>query len=173
MATMARHRPEGEPHRTTLIRECGLALPGQGGTAWLTDMHFVLAAMAAIPVWCGLGMALGARMQVVSGWSAWAWFVLVAPIVEELVFRGLLQGQLLRLSAGRRIGPLTLANLCTTAGFVAMHLAGQPPYWAFAVAVPSIVFGHLRERFGSVFPAVLLHAFYNAGFALTAWWVHR
>jgi membrane protease YdiL (CAAX protease family) len=156
-----------------LIEECGLVLPDPGGTAWLIDAHFVAAAVAAIPVWLGLGMALGGRMQVVAGWSAWVSFVLVLPVVEELVFRGLLQGQLLRLSSARRIGPLTVANLCTTAGFVLMHMAKQPPYWALAVALPSLVFGHLRERFGSVWPAMLLHALYNAGFGLTAWWVHR
>jgi hypothetical protein len=39
--------------------------------------------------------------------------------------------------------------------------------------VPSILFGHLRDRFGSVLPAMMLHAYYNAGFALAAWWIHR
>ena len=96
-----------------------------------------------------------------------------SAIFEELVFRGVLQGQLLRLTSARRIGLLTVANLCTTAGFVAMHLPNQPPLWALAVALPSLLFGHLRDHFGSVLPAVMLHAYYNAGFALTAWWVHR
>jgi len=169
---MGRPRPEREP-RSALILDCALVLPAQGRVAWLGDTHFVAAAMAAIPIWLGLGMALGPRMQGVAGWSAWISFVLVLPIAEELVFRGVLQGQLLRLSSARRMGPLTLANICTTVGFVAMHLPTQPPFWALAVAAPSIVFGHLRERFGSVLPAMLLHAFYNAGFALTAWWVHR
>jgi membrane protease YdiL (CAAX protease family) len=172
MATMARHRPERGLHRSTLIKDCGLVPPDPKGTAWLTDTHFVAATLAAIPVWLGLGIALGGHMRAVAGWSAWVSFVLVLPVVEELVFRGLLQGQLLRLSSARRIGPLTLANLCTTAGFVLMHLAKQPPYWALGVAVPSLVFGHLRERFGSVLPPMLLHALYNAGFGLTAWWVH-
>ena len=45
--------------------------------------------------------------------------------------------------------------------------------WALAVALPSLVFGHLRERFSSVLPAILMHVTYNAGFALTAWWAHR
>ena len=49
----------------------------------------------------------------------------------------------------------------------------QPPPWALAVPVPSLVFGHLRERFGSVLPAVFVHIVYNAGFGMTAWWVQR
>ena len=40
-----------------------------------------------------------------------------------------------------------------------------------AVAVPSLVLGHLRERFASVWPAVGVHAVYNAGFGLIAWLV--
>jgi hypothetical protein len=35
--------------------------------------------------------------------------------------------------------------------------------------VPSLVFGHLRECFASVWPAVGVHVVYNAGFGLTAW----
>jgi hypothetical protein len=67
---------------------------------------------------------------------------------------------------------LSIANLVTTAAFVALHFTAQPPAWALAVAVPSLLFGHLRERFGSVLPPVALHSIYNAGFALAAWLVH-
>jgi membrane protease YdiL (CAAX protease family) len=63
----------------------------------------------------------------------------------------------------------TLANVLVTVGFVALHLRSQPLAWALAVAAPSLVLGHLRERFGSVWPAMLVHVIYNAGFGLTAW----
>jgi membrane protease YdiL (CAAX protease family) len=89
------------------------------------------------------------------------------PLLEELVFRGLLQGRLLA-RTGRRLGPVTLANGLTTLVFVALHLVAQPLAWALAVALPSLVLGHLRERLHSVWPAIGTHAFYNAGFALTA-----
>jgi len=158
---------------SSLAGECGLMRPAAGWWHWLGDAHTGAAVIAALPVWLGLGMLVGDHMQSVAGWRAWIWFVLLWPFAEELVFRGVLQGQLLRLSSARRVGPLTLANLCTTAGFVAMHLPSQPPLWALAVAVPSVLFGHLRDRFGSVLPPMMLHAYYNAGFALTAWWVHR
>jgi membrane protease YdiL (CAAX protease family) len=88
------------------------------------------------------------------------------------VFRGLLQGQLLRVTAvngqPRRWGPISRANGLTTLAFVALHLPTQPMLWALAVAAPSLVLGHLRERLGSAWPAVGVHAFYNAGFALVA-----
>jgi hypothetical protein len=105
--------------------------------------------------------------------AGWLAFVLLWPLIEELLFRGLLQGQVLRLSQHggqpRRIGPITWANATSTLAFVALHLSAQPLVWALAVALPSLVFGHLRERFASVWPAVGLHMVYNAGFAVAGW----
>jgi Type II CAAX prenyl endopeptidase Rce1-like len=49
------------------------------------------------------------------------------------------------------------------------HLFAQPMLWTVSAAAPSMVLGHLRERFGSLLPVILLHAYYNAGFALSAW----
>jgi len=116
-------------------------------------------------------------MYVPSGWPAWMSFVLVYPVVEELLFRGVLQGELLRLTAreGRtlRLGPVSVANALATLAFVAFHTIAQPLAWALAVAVPSLVFGHLRERFASVWPAVLVHVVYNAGFGLAGWLAQR
>lgn len=162
--------PSPRPPAASFAYECGLAPPAAG---WSRDAHWRLALLAAVPVWLALALTTGRAMHAPSGMAAWLSFVVVQPLLEELVFRGLLQGQLLRLRAARRLGPVSVANLVTTFAFVAAHLVAQPPGWALAVAAPSIVFGHLRERFGSVLPAMLLHALYNAGFALTAWWVHR
>lgn len=153
----------------TLAEECGLLRPAPGWWTWPGDAHVVAALLLALPVWAALGLVAGPQLRVPSGAWAWTSLVLVQPVAEELVFRGVLQSQLLRLTHERRAGFVTLANLATTAGFVAVHLLSQPPLWALAVAVPSLVFGHLRERLGSVWPAVAMHAVYNAGFGLTAW----
>jgi hypothetical protein len=148
---------------STLARECGLQRPAPGWWAWLRDLHAVMALLAAIPVWLALALWAGSYMRHPSGLSAWA----------ELVFRGILQGQALRLMSSngepRRLGPVTLANVLVTVVFVALHLRAQPLVWALAVAGPSLVLGHLRERFGSVWPAVLVHVVYNAGFGVMAW----
>ena len=144
-------------------------------SSWPPDPHLALA--LAVPVWAALGLVAGPLMYVPPGWTAWMSFVLFYPIVEELLFRGVLQGEVLRLTSrdGRtlRLGPVSLANALVTLAFVAAHLPAQPLAWALAVAVPSLVFGHLRERFASVRPAVLVHVFYNAGFGLAAWLAHR
>ena len=154
-------------------RDCALQRPTCGWWAWASDRHVLMASLGALPVWLGLGLWAGEHMLRLSGWAAWASFVLWIPSLEELVFRGLLQGQLLRITSARRVGPLSWANLVTTAGFVALHLTSQSPLWALAVTPPSIVLGHLRERLGSLLPVIVLHALYNAGFAATSWWVHR
>jgi hypothetical protein len=157
----------------TLAQECGLQRPVPGWWAWLRDPHAALALLAAVPVWLGLAWWVGPTLRYPVGLLAWTSFIWVQPVLEELVFRGILQGQALRLSTRQgqplRLGPFTLANVLVTVGFVALHLRVQPLAWALAVAVPSLVLGHLRERLTSVWPAILVHAVYNAGFGLAAW----
>lgn len=156
-----------------LRHSLGLRRPGPGWWHWLGDRHFVLAALAAVPAWLALAQLASDRMQADMAVTALVSLVVVQSAVEELVFRGALQGYLLERGFARRIGPVSWANLGTTAAFVALHFVAQPPAWAIAVTAPSLVFGHLRERFGSVLPAIAMHSLYNAGFAATAWWVHR
>lgn len=161
-----------EAPASSLRAECGLRRPDAGWWRWLQDPQLLAAALAAVPVWWLLAISVGSHMRTATTGAAWLSLVLVQPVAEEIVLRGVLQGQLLRLGRGRRVGPLTLANLATTAVFVGLHLFTQPPLWALAVAVPSMVLGHLRERFGSVLPAITMHAYYNAGFGLAAALVH-
>ena len=143
----------------------------------VADPHVIAALLAAVPVWVALGLWAGPWLR--APVSAWDWFslVLLMPLLEELVLRGLLQSQLLHATKAvasgqpRRWGPLSWANGLTTLVFVALHLPTQPLLWALAVAAPSLVLGHLRERLQSVWPAIGVHMVYNTGFALTAWWV--
>ncbi len=151
----------------------GLSGPVSPRGAWLADAHLLAALLAALPVWFALGFAFGPQLRAPAGWGAWIALAVVQPLAEELVFRGMLQGALLTRTSRRRLGPVTFANLGTTLLFVAWHLGAQPHAWALAVTVPSLVFGHLRERLASVWPAVMVHMVYNAGFGLTAWWVQR
>jgi membrane protease YdiL (CAAX protease family) len=161
------------PGVQALLIELGLGRPPGAAAAWLRDRHLVAAVLVALPVWAALGATVGMRMQVPIGVTGWLLFAVVQPLAEELAFRGALQGRLLALTAARRAGPITWANAATTVFFVAWHATTQPLGWALAVALPSLVFGHLRDRSGSVLPAMLVHIVYNAGFALTAWWVQH
>lgn len=91
--------------------------------------------------------------------------VAVYPILEELVFRGLIQGELLRRLPQRR-GPLTLANVITSLVFAAAHLLLRPSWFAAGTFPVSLVFGYFRERTGGLAAPMALHMFYNAGFLL-------
>lgn len=135
------------------------------------DRHFLLAVAAGPVFWAALAVWVPARPLAPAALVIWPYLHLAvaAPVLEELAFRGALMGWFHDYAwGGRRVLGLTLANLAASVGFTALHFAGHPPLWAAAVAVPSLLFGHLRDRHGSVVPALLLHVFYNAGyFALT------
>lgn len=132
-----------------------------------------LAALAAGPIVWGI-LTLLLPVAADPGWPASRpWFflsiVLVYPFLEEVIFRGILQGWLLESERGRhRFGPVTVANAGAGVAFVLAHLINQPPSWALAVLVPALVFGYFRERHG-LWSAVLLHVFYNFGFV----WLFR
>jgi membrane protease YdiL (CAAX protease family) len=123
------------------------------------------AILAAPPVWLLLAPRVASDHY--ASIEALLAVALVYPVLEELCFRGWLQGWLLELLPGRRFGPVSLANLFTSLAFFVAHLAAQPLVWAIAVIAPSLVFGHLRERHGSVLPPVALHVYYNTGLLFT------
>ena len=89
-------------------------------------------------------------------------FLALTALAEEVVFRLLLQGEIHRLMRGIILLPgLSLANIATSAIFVAAHLLHHPPLWALSVFFPSLVFGWAMDRYHSVLPPVLLHFCYN------------
>jgi uncharacterized protein len=83
--------------------------------------------------------------------------VVLAPIVEELMFRGVGFGLMRRFGA-------PVAILGTAAAFAAIHglIEGFPLLFLFGAGL-----AWLRERTGSVYPCILLHGAFN-GIALLA-----
>ena len=92
--------------------------------------------------------------------------VLVYPVLEEVIFRGLLQELVQEYATRRAFGPLSLANLLTSLVFAGFHFLNHAPVWAALVFFPSLVFGFFKDRHGTLTAPILLHAFYNAGFLL-------
>lgn len=89
------------------------------------------------------------------------------PVIEELLFRGVIQGCLLHTAWGqKRLGYLSLANLVTSVAFSLAHMASHLLVWSILVLAPSLAFGILRERYDSVYPPIALHVFYNVGYFL-------
>ena len=89
------------------------------------------------------------------------------PVFEELLFRGIVQGHLLQSIARQKTWfGLSISNLLTSIAFSLAHLANHSIWWSLLVFVPSLCFGFVRDRFGSVYPSIALHVFYNTGYFL-------
>lgn len=134
----------------------------------LHDRHFLWAVLAALPVW--LAGYLWFAPTTDPAWPLsrprdFLFLGLVYPLVEELLFRGLLQGWLREHAAlrSRRLG-VSGANLLTSAVFTGLHFLAHPPLAAAAVFLPSLVFGHFRDRHDSLRAPILLHMYYNIGY---------
>jgi membrane protease YdiL (CAAX protease family) len=98
------------------------------------------------------------------GWAALANALVLAPVLEELVFRGGIQGVLDRTrfgACGASMG-VSVGNLLTSVFFSAAHLITAPAWLAAGVFLPSLVFGRLKQLYQSLVPAILVHAWYNA-----------
>jgi membrane protease YdiL (CAAX protease family) len=136
------------------------------------DRQFAAALAAGPAAWIALALAFNVQPNPawVLGDPARALSLVVAwPLLEEALFRGGVQPALLRTRWGaREAWGVTTANVATSVLFALAHLATQPPAWAAAAFAPSLVFGHFRERYGSIVPAAALHVFYNAGYFLLA-----
>ena len=95
--------------------------------------------------------------------------VVLAPIFEEMLFRGFLLPLLVR-----SLGPW-LGILLTAVPFALLH--GAQNHWAWQpvllIGIAGIAFGLVRHKTGSTTAAFLMHSAYNAtgflGYTLTHW----
>lgn len=93
-----------------------------------------------------------------AGYAIAAFAILIAPFMEELIFRGVLFSFFQHLVGDR------FAVLGTAALFAALHV---PEYWGawnhvFLILVVGLVFSGARGVTGSLAPSVILHVAYNA-----------
>lgn len=110
------------------------------------------ASVAALAIWTGL--------QVLDGFDTrsahLATWILVAPVCEEIVFRGWLLPEVRRKVAWR-VGQLTAANGLTTFAFVGIHVVVGTATPIAGLAIASMVFGWLRERSGRIRVPIATH----------------
>lgn len=149
------------------VKAMGLRVPAD---AWrsLTVVVLALLALAALVVW--LLTLAGASLGVTSHWSEWfdeqlVWgdastvaanlvgAVILAPLFEEAVFRGLLFATLRRVlgfagAAGLSAAIFAVAHGYGALGFIDVLLSGILWAWAF-------------ERTGSLVPGIVAHAVTN------------
>jgi membrane protease YdiL (CAAX protease family) len=136
-------------------------------TAPHRDPLFLVALLAGPLFWLFLYFLQGP--DILWGWPLRApvLFLMPAlfyPVVEEVIFRGLVQELVRDYISRSALGPLTIANLLTSVLFAALHFIYHPPLWALLVFFPSLVFGFFKERSGGLTAPILLHVFYNGGF---------
>ncbi len=143
----------GLQHRRSFFRDTAfLCLLALGPMAWLSMM----------------GVFEPHPLPWYSIWSS-AFFSVVfwQPLFEELLFRGIIQGHVLHsLASQPSVIGLSIPNLFTSFAFSLAHLAHHSTTWSLLVFVPSLCFGLMRDRVGSVYPSIVLHVFYNAGYFL-------
>ncbi|MEM6258800.1 MAG: type II CAAX endopeptidase family protein [Planctomycetota bacterium] len=84
--------------------------------------------------------------------------VIIAPLLEELVFRGVLQTSLMRWFKGRR----WIAIVITAMVFSSIHGWVVPTQGLIPLFVLGLVWGYLYERTGSLVVPILSHAVFNA-----------
>lgn len=115
------------------------------------------------PVVAWLGRYFMGLQLLTPSWGAAAWAFALAPLLEEYVFRSLLQcGLQQRLPATWRAGHL--ANLLTAGVFVAAHYPAHG-WRAAAWLVPALALGELWRRTGKLWPSVLMHSWFNLSLA--------
>ncbi len=133
------------------------------------DRHF-WAALVCGPVFWALLVATGTPLQSIQRLQghlpAVLMIALVYPVLEEIVFRGGLQEWLARRDSRAAWKGLSRANLLTSLLFSAAHLWHQPPLWAASVFFPSLIFGYFKDRHATLYTPIVLHVFYNTGYAL-------
>lgn len=126
------------------------------------DKHFWAAIFAAFVFWF-VAFALGLKAEV--EWH-WIYFVLLLPIVEELAFRGFIQGWITNQFDRLWLFAISYSNLMTSLLFTFVHIWHYGNLMAALVIIPSLIFGFFKDKTGSVLPSMMLHSFYNAGLLL-------
>ena len=125
-----------------------------------------LGSSAALPL-AGAAVLLAALALAAAGHGPQrlAVLLLIAPLLEEAIFRAGLQEALLR----RWQHPL-LANVVTAVAFGLAHAALRGEAIAFAAALPALLIGALYQRTGRLRHCIVLHAAMNAAWLAWASW---
>lgn len=97
-------------------------------------------------------------------WVAVASAAVGAPLLEEIIYRGLLQG-----AAVRAIGRPWAAIVLTSAVFTVVHLGAAPPYALPTLFVLGVALGVAMERTGRLGVCVAMHAGFNIVNLAAAW----
>ncbi len=139
------------------------------GVKYFADRFFYLAIAAAPPALLAVTWLVPSWHQhVVINTALLFSFIVWQPVIEEVLFRGIIQGQLIKNNwAKLNCYGFSLANAITSLLFMSMHLINHSVFWAVSVILPSLVFGYFRDKYSQIYPALILHSSYNTFYLLT------
>ena len=128
------------------------------------NYQFALAMLAGIiVVWVMHSWVKPYPASVEYSWMQLLSLIIWQPFIEELLFRGIIQGQIRKRDWGKRSWLcISNANLITSVMFVIVHMINNTPLFALTVLAPSLVFGYFRDRCNSIYPSIIIHSSYNA-----------
>ena len=141
-----------KPVSATTLRDT--VLIGLGVTVLVDELDRLIAMIFPLPENVVRGMEFLAFGTPVEALLVILGAVLLAPLVEEIVFRGFFQGQL---EQGYR--DPTKAILFSSLLFTILHFN---PWWSLQIYLLGMVLGYLAWRTGSIWPSLLIHAINNS-----------
>jgi membrane protease YdiL (CAAX protease family) len=175
VAYLSRCRPTGVPKaedprpgpaRTILIAIAAIVLVWPIATAvgWLAGIiHSRITGEAPDPI-------AHSTLQMIVDSDRGVWLaillslvILSVPVLEELLYRGLLQDALVRIGLNRWMG-IGLASLV----FALMHYTAAAPHAVPVLFVLGVGFGWAYERTGRLLAPIVMHALFNLGNVLLA-----
>lgn len=132
---------------------------------------FWLACSVALSFWLSIAINRQFSFQVQTFTSILFFLIVVFPVLEEIVFRGLIQESIHNLLLNYHIktvlfNRLSSANLLTSLVFSASHLWSHTLLWAVAAFFPSLIFGYFKDKYQSLQASITLHMLYNFGYYL-------
>lgn len=152
-----------------------------GGTKGIVEFGVAMSPASYILAATLAGILVGVALAYVAGrypatspldvsklrpWMILVYFVLAAPVQEELIFRGLLQTTMARaVSVPGSFWDVHFPVVFVAALFGAIHLDSGLVVAGGAVLL-GLIAGELRRMSGSLVPAILFHALLNAASAL-------
>ncbi len=97
--------------------------------------------------------------------AVWIGAAVMAPVSEEAIFRGGLQGRLAKLSAKLHLGNFIVPALITSVLFVALHETSDPLLFATRL-VHAMILSHVYRKEG-ILASMAAHGFFNGLLALS------
>lgn len=143
----------------------------------LSSPTLIILALTLPAAW--LAHHLGLPAPELINWQQTLWFLAGAPLIEELVFRWLLQKNLEDFlsrypvredtTASAQSRAALLALFITALLFALAHLARIGSLWAIAWFIPGLALADLWRRTRSIGFCIGLHAYFNATFCIVTW----